>query len=302
MSRFVGKLVMVLLAGYLQVPILGVLLFLVIGHLFDVGYPTVKQKIEDKYRSQRSSEKIIFLYAYYTYFLGVDAQTSLKSLLNNVSFANADHDAISSLFLFYNQKYIPNQLKTKAGEKKINRRLELSIALLTRDITYEDVFLFINLLEKALYAQDYPVSDEQWDMQAKICRMLGVEYMFKQTYQQEFNEEFQQTSRTYQQKDKSEHQEETQEQYYEQQSHNSYEHYDYISAEVKAAFSAFNLQASKDHNFDDIKKVYKLNVKKYHPDILKGQGASDIELERADDKLAELNKSIDIIKKFLANE
>ena len=75
----------------------------------------------------------------------------------------------------------------------------------------------------------------------------------------------------------------------------------YISQEVKDAFAVFGLNPSKDQSLVEVKRIYKQKVRKLHPDILKGQNASEKKLAQAEEKLVELNKSIDIIKKFLAN-
>lgn len=307
MSRFLGKLVMVFLAGYMQVPLEGVLLFLVVGHLFDITYPNLKVKIENKYRSQRSSEKIIFLYAYSTYFLGLDYNTSVKSLANNTICHGADGDAVSSLLEFYMTRYIPTHLKSKLLNKKLDNKLQQAIRLLNSDITGEDTYLFIDLLEQALNSQELYTTDSQYDMLVKIASMIGINYVRNDNANQQNRTYEQGRNRTYHQNSYSDKNRSYQESYSENTEENYYyEHQeqsktDYISDEVKQAYENFNLKPSRDYTFEEVKKIYKVHVKQYHPDILKGQGASDEELEKADDKLAELNKSIDIIKKFLAN-
>lgn len=318
MSRFMGKIVMAILAGYMQVPLKGILLFVALGHIFDIAYPRLKYKIESKYRSQRSTEKVVFLYAYCCYFLGLSYETANQSLLNNTSINPGSEDSVSNLLKYYLEKYLPRSLKYKVGLEKIDKKIDQVIKLLKVNPGNEDVFTFINLLEEALSNQEYNTSSSQYEMLVRLCKMFGVNYIVR-----EQAEEYQSSKDYYQQ---ARHQDYNDDRYanshtdsYEQNSYQNYTYQeyeeeeaeqnsytqedvqsDYISPEVKQAYEMFNLKPSRDYPFEEIKKIYKVYVKQYHPDILKGRGATDDELEKADDKLAELNKSIDIIKKFLA--
>ncbi|AQW85921.1 DnaJ-like membrane chaperone protein (N-terminal terB-like domain) [Campylobacter pinnipediorum subsp. caledonicus] len=56
------------------------------------------------------------------------------------------------------------------------------------------------------------------------------------------------------------------------------------------------LGVSKDSDFKDIKKRYRELVKKYHPDILMGQGESDEVIEKSTKKLQEINEAYEEIK------
>lgn len=57
------------------------------------------------------------------------------------------------------------------------------------------------------------------------------------------------------------------------------------------------LEISSSASFNEIKKRYRELVKKYHPDILMGQGESEAVIEKSTKKLQEINEAYEIIKK-----
>lgn len=57
------------------------------------------------------------------------------------------------------------------------------------------------------------------------------------------------------------------------------------------------LEATKDDDNNTLKKKYRSLVKKHHPDIISGQGASQSIIEQATSKLQEINESYELIKK-----
>ena len=57
------------------------------------------------------------------------------------------------------------------------------------------------------------------------------------------------------------------------------------------------LQVDKEASLEIIEKAYKTLVKKYHPDIITGQGASQNIIDEATTKLQEINEAYEIIKK-----
>ncbi len=59
------------------------------------------------------------------------------------------------------------------------------------------------------------------------------------------------------------------------------------------------LEASKDEEFSSIKKKYRTMVRKYHPDIVTGQGADQSTIDKANEKLQEINEAYEIIKTHL---
>ncbi|AXH15199.1 TerB family tellurite resistance protein [Malaciobacter mytili] len=57
------------------------------------------------------------------------------------------------------------------------------------------------------------------------------------------------------------------------------------------------LEASKDDDVNILKKKYRNLVKKHHPDIIAGQGASQNIIDEATAKLQEINEAYELIKK-----
>jgi DnaJ like chaperone protein len=57
------------------------------------------------------------------------------------------------------------------------------------------------------------------------------------------------------------------------------------------------LEASKEDDSNTLKKKYRTLVKKHHPDIVAGQGASQNIIDEATKKLQEINEAYELIKK-----
>lgn len=57
------------------------------------------------------------------------------------------------------------------------------------------------------------------------------------------------------------------------------------------------LEANKDDDDNTLKKKYRTLVKKHHPDIIAGQGASEDIINQATKKLQEINEAYELIKK-----
>lgn len=57
------------------------------------------------------------------------------------------------------------------------------------------------------------------------------------------------------------------------------------------------LEISRSASFADVKKRYRELVKKYHPDILMGQGESEAVIEKSTKKLQEINEAYESIKR-----
>ncbi len=69
------------------------------------------------------------------------------------------------------------------------------------------------------------------------------------------------------------------------------------SAELSLEQAYSTLEASKDEDMNSIKKKYRALVKKHHPDIISGQGASKDIIDEATAKLQEINEAYELIKK-----
>lgn len=59
------------------------------------------------------------------------------------------------------------------------------------------------------------------------------------------------------------------------------------------------LESHRGDDFNSIKKKYRKLVRKYHPDIVTGQGADQSTIEEANKKLQEINEAYEMIKKEL---
>ena len=56
------------------------------------------------------------------------------------------------------------------------------------------------------------------------------------------------------------------------------------------------LEMSETASDDELKKQYRKLVKQYHPDIITGQGADKDTIDKATNKLQEINEAYEIIK------
>ena len=59
------------------------------------------------------------------------------------------------------------------------------------------------------------------------------------------------------------------------------------------------LESKRDDSFEDIKKRYRILVKKYHPDMMQGQGLDDDFIALATKKLQKVNFAFERIKKHM---
>jgi len=64
---------------------------------------------------------------------------------------------------------------------------------------------------------------------------------------------------------------------------------------LEKAYEILGVKASDDEK--SVKKAYRALVKKHHPDIIKGQGASQSIIDEATAKLQEINEAYELIKK-----
>ena len=64
--------------------------------------------------------------------------------------------------------------------------------------------------------------------------------------------------------------------------------------DLEKAFST--LEIDENASNDEIKKQYRKLVKQYHPDVITGQGADQATIDKATNKLQEINEAYEIIK------
>ncbi len=67
---------------------------------------------------------------------------------------------------------------------------------------------------------------------------------------------------------------------------------------LQEAYEILGLEQTDD--FSSVKKAYRKLVKKYHPDILMGQGKSQDEIQASNAKLQEINEAYELIKTKLS--
>jgi len=56
------------------------------------------------------------------------------------------------------------------------------------------------------------------------------------------------------------------------------------------------LEISQTASSEEVKKQYRKLVKQYHPDVITGQGADQETIDKATNKLQEINEAYEIIK------
>jgi len=316
-SNKIAKAAMFIIAGYLQLPILGFILFVTIGHIIDISLPHLKVYFDDKLSYQRSSSDCIFLLAYSSYVLGLDTKKSAKYVLSNCS-SNCN-DSVESLFTYYATNYMSKHGKDYV---KIDKKLEDVKVVLSRGM--DDAIGFFGLIEGMYDDQANNATAADIHLLKKIADIFDINYIRKPEYNNtQTEQETPKYNYNYQEENLNRENTYKESRYHGSTAGNSSDssqrNYSsssstgsqnntrqtssssYISQEVKDAFTVFNLKPSKDQSLVEVKRIYKQKVRKLHPDILKGQNASAKKLAQAEEKLVELNKSIDIVKKFLAN-
>jgi DnaJ like chaperone protein len=75
----------------------------------------------------------------------------------------------------------------------------------------------------------------------------------------------------------------------------SYHRHSAKESSIDQAYVLLNLTSAATN--DEVKKAYRSLVRKYHPDIIKSQGASDEYLKEATEKVQEINAAYEMIKK-----
>lgn len=279
---YLGKIVMFIIAMFSSLSLTGVVLFTALGHIFDMYWPSIKQYFINKMSYQKTSENFIFLVAYYTFILNVDSKKAAKKLIKETIVAPADQKSVEDLFVYYTDKYIPR--KNKKTEY-IDKRISESIATFQTSRDLDDKLRFFKLIESIFDEQITNPSPQDINTLKQIAIFLGVDYI--REYKANNRYEYKKQSDTQQEKPN--------------QKKAPKNTSSYISQEVKDAFKVLNFNAETPPTLTTLKTEYKKNVRKYHPDILKGQNVSAKKLEQAEKKLTELNKSMAIAKNFLAN-
>lgn len=283
-KMILGKVTMFIAAFMLGLPLVGVALCTILGHVFDMNWQKIKSHFLKPYYYQKTSEKIIFLAAYYSYVLGLDSAMSAKTLIKECLVNKKQVKSIESLFIYYADNYCPKNNKEENLDKKLTEAINI-----IKDSS-EDKLTFFRIIESMFNEQIDNANPTEIDLLKKIANIFNINY--SRQYQHYTNYEDKQTNYSYNYKDenndKSKIKTETKS--------------SYISAEIKQAFKELGFNAANPPTLINLKSEYKKQVRKYHPDILKGQNASDKKLKEAEEKLVKLNKSMDLAKNFLANK
>lgn len=283
--NYFGKLSMFILAVIIQAPILGIILCVAIGHILDSRWQIITNYFENKHQYQKTTEKMLFVLAYYCNFLLLDNQKAAKVLQKETISKN--HKNSQDLFLYYANEFIPNKFK-KANffDKKMSQAM-LSVKNNKPD-SINNCIMFFNLIETIFNNQKQNPTFAEIEKLKEVAKIFNIDYIRTQKvdyeYKQPENKKYTYNNEETPYEDKVE------------------EKSNYISQEVKDSLQNLGFNYKNLPLIDDVKKAYKSKVIKCHPDILKGQNASDNNIKKAELELTKLNKSVDIVKKFLANQ
>lgn len=286
-KMFIGKVVMLILSVVAGFSLTGIALCVALGHILDMHRDTIKRYFIVKEGYQKSTECLIFLTAYYATRFRLNYKKAAQTLINTTIIKQASQKQnITDLFLYYAEVYIPKQ--EKSDKKRIVLEKEVTNAMKTLN-TMENKMRCFRLIETIFNAQIVNPTQEVINLLKSVGAIFSVDYQreYKQQYNYE-NKEEKTKEKTNQQRQSSSKP---------KQEYKS----SYISQEIKNAFKALGFNVETPPTLVKLKSEYRKQVRKYHPDILKGQQATAKKLAQAEKKLVELNKSMDIAKNFLAN-
>lgn len=293
---------MLALTLFYNLPLMGVILFTGLGHVVDVAHPVLKKKLLQKIKYQKMSEDLIFFMSYSIFYINLDLNKSIQTILQKTVVDEKDRDSVTNLVRYYVNVYFPkNYGKTKSYQSDLDVRINRALDVLK--VNSGDNILFFSLIESMVNSQISNPTESQIKVLKNVASLLNINYLREYEEQPE--------NYRYEKEDSSKNND--YEYVYEENINNSSDN-DYreddrssksysedSSDDIKNAFKELGLKVSKDESLINAKRAYKNEVKKYHPDILKAKGLSDKKIKEAEAKLIELNKSIDIVKKFLAN-
>lgn len=268
-----------------------------IGHLFDVIYPNYpyfyqlfEKKLGDVLIYQRISEEFIFLYVYSIMFLNLDTNRAFTILKKEVSISNYSLRNVEDVYRYYAENYL---IKNGMKASFLSKRLTYSMEVL--NFSRLDRKLFFRLIETVFDKLILNPNNEDIEKLKKIASILEINYVRNENDEDIYV--YQNTKgRAYQQfNDK-----EKQGSKFEYDSNNIR---GLLTDEIILAFKELGISKYQisSTTLIDAKKSYKNLVKKCHPDFMNGNVFSDREKVKAEKKLAKLNSSIEIVKKYLAN-
>lgn len=287
--NYIGKLLALFIALFLNLPIPGIAIVFAIGYIIDMRWNYIKYFFTKKFKTQESSENFIFICAYFCYCLNLDTKKAVKIFIKEISSAN--NDTVESLFIYYKDIYIPK--KNKKPEV-LNVQVTKTFEDFGKTMAVGDNTLLFGLLEEIFNDQKPYASQVEMEFLVKFASFLKINYIRKEN-----NKQSSYTTYSYKEKDYKEKEQPNAKQGNYKSKDEEYKS-SYISQDVKDAFNFLGFDAKCPPVLSDLKREYKVLVRKYHPDILKGQNASVKKIEEAEKKLTKLNKSMDLAKNFLA--
>jgi hypothetical protein len=298
--NYFGKLSMLILALIIQTPILGVILCVTIGHILDIRWQSIVYYFENKNQYQKTSENMLLLLAYNCKLLALDSNKAAKILQQETMSKHPknDHD----LFLYYTDEYIPQKLKkVKFFDYKMSQAM-LTIKNNKPD-SANNCLIFFNLIEAIFNNQKPNPTAYEIEKLKEIGKTFNINYIRNNEFE---NTKQENTTYTYNNPNNSTNHKNSNADYKSndnnEKNENIEEKSSYISQEIKDSLENLGFNHKKLPLIEDVKKAYKAKVIKCHPDILKGKNASDNTIKKAGLELTKLNKSMDIVKKFLANQ
>lgn len=266
---------MFVVSVYFNLPLQGIVLFTGLGHIFDILLPKMVFNIKHKNDYQKISEKFIYLLAFYNNYLGLGCSESFKTIKNQCNIKASDLKNVELLFKFY-----ATELLKKSSSQVINKSIDQYLSDLNKQKDFK--YRFFLIIEQMFNDQIDQASPEDIEYLKNIALDFNVNYSRNYSYSYTPNDDYQDN---------------------ESENYDEYEYFEQepviatIDQEVIDSFENLGFSIDNIPALADVKKRYRQIAKKYHPDTQTG----DYNLQENQKKLAEINRSMDIIKKFLAN-
>lgn len=280
-KMFLGKLGMCFIAVFMDFTVYGIIVSIAIGHLIDHFMPVFQYKISAKLLRklvyQDISEKFIFLLAYFVYFLNLDVKQSFFVIKHDCIIKKKEEKTVRDLFYFYVEDYIYNILTVKQSEKLKNELFtEVDNAIKIVGKTKSDKMNFFQLIEKMFNVSYEDPTQEEINNLIRVGSLLKINYVRSES---EVKEDY-----VYEHKDEN-------------------EKPNFLPNNILEAFQTIGIN-QKEIDFTSLKTVkrkYKEEVRKCHPDFIKSDTLSLKEQKNLNERLKKLNKSMDLVKKYLDN-
>lgn len=288
-KHYYFKLIALLMCGLVPANMALWAMMITLGHILDLKYPAIEKILFKKLEYQEMIDDVFYLLAYNNFRLGLSANKSFEYLESQNHMENPS--ACKDLFCYYENLI---RRRKEYNRKRVN---EILTAIYQRG---ENIAVF-QMIEGMFDWQVANESSQHIMVLKQIAQDFRIDYNRNQKYTHQDKMEYQEASNFHQYDYSSTRREEPKQKNYTKSSNSKAQSKPSIAPEIQAAFDVLGLKYSTTITFAEVKKVNRKKAMKLHPDILKGQNASDKKLKSAEKELAEINKATDIIKKFLAN-